>query len=196
MAAVKFFIWYFFDWRGRIGRLSFFAGYFGSAIIAVALERAARPWPILVFLVFSAGLLVNLSLEAKRWHDMGRSALWILWTSLGIGFWFGFTMIAMVPWSSLAHPVRGAANGAAGASIIASLGYWLLAGVVLPLLLKMGWLAFGRGAAGFNEYDFPERPSLFGGAADERQHDRSESPPRIPSSQSSGVRSTFGRRGL
>jgi uncharacterized membrane protein YhaH (DUF805 family) len=147
---------------------------------------------MLVFLIFSVGLLVHLALEAKRWHDMGRSALWILWTSLGFTFWAGFTLIVMVPWSSLAHIGKGAAI----ALMIGSLGHWFLAGVVLPLLIKMGWLAFGPGTAGFNDYDFPDRPNLFGEPADGRNQSHSANPPRTVSSQRSEARPTFGRRGL
>ena len=192
---MKIFIWYFFDWRGRIGRLSFLAGHFGVLIASGVLEIVAHPLPLLVFSIIALAILVDFALESKRLHDMGRSALWILWMNYAFTFWSGFTLIAMIPWSSL-QAFRETRDPAEHALILHSLGRWALVGFIPPALIKLGWLVLGRGTTGYNGYDFPDQIDHFSDPAAAPPLYQAASPPSVASRQTSEAHRNFGRKRL
>jgi uncharacterized membrane protein YhaH (DUF805 family) len=133
-------VWYLFDWRGRIGRIAFLGGLLATAFLEGLVWRAF-PAPLVIFLVHSVSVLITLSLESKRLHDLGRSALWILWMSIGITFWAVLTFLLIVTMPSLSG-LRAGANSFGGALFLGSSRHWMFVGFALPILIKMGWLIF------------------------------------------------------
>ncbi len=75
------FLWFLFDWRGRLR-----AGPYRLSMIILGVTVAALhivPFHNPNLLVFIAGtqLFIQASLDAKRLHDAGLSAIWVLLTS-------------------------------------------------------------------------------------------------------------------
>jgi len=181
--------WMFFSWSGRLGRLRYFIGILLVAVLsAVTSETMSKS----AFSLITSLLLlyVGLALEAKRLHDIGLGALWIVWLNLLFFAWGIGTAVFLIPWSGVHH--------IAAETFMKSAIFWLIVGCVLPVAGKAAWLIFFPGSEGANP---------FGPAAPEseptptRRMVRSIAPmapaSAAPLIQRSAVRgrSGFGRRG-
>ncbi len=71
------FLWFLFDWRGRVGPRSYRRAILVIATIAGLLEFIPARNPDFLLGLASAQLLVQAALDSKRLHDIGRSAAWI-----------------------------------------------------------------------------------------------------------------------
>ncbi len=76
------FLWFLFDWRGRISRSSYRTAILILALFVASLKMAPDKLHMLLVGVVSAQLVVQASLDAKRLHDIGFSAVWVPITSL------------------------------------------------------------------------------------------------------------------
>ena len=77
------FLWFLFDWRGRIGRGPYRIAVLALALFVASLELAPQSLHGLLVGVLGVQLVVQAALDAKRLHDIGFSAAWIGITSLG-----------------------------------------------------------------------------------------------------------------
>lgn len=77
------FLWFLFDWRGRIGRGPYRIAVLVLALFVASLELAPQSLHGLLVGVLGLQLVVQAALDAKRLHDIGLSAVWIAITSLG-----------------------------------------------------------------------------------------------------------------
>lgn len=77
------FLWFLFDWRGRIGRGPYRIAILVLALFVASLELAPQSLHGLLVGVLGVQLVVQAALDAKRLHDIGFSAAWIAITSLG-----------------------------------------------------------------------------------------------------------------
>ena len=71
------FLWFLFDWRGRVDPRSYRRAILVIAMIAGLLEFIPARNPNFLLGLASAQLLVQAALDSKRLHDIGRSAVWI-----------------------------------------------------------------------------------------------------------------------
>ncbi|MDE2363373.1 MAG: DUF805 domain-containing protein [Hyphomicrobiales bacterium] len=76
------FLWFLFDWRGRLGRRPY-----GTSTLALGVAGAALglvPYRNVAFLVSLAAiqLVIQAALDAKRLHDIGLSAKWVAISSV------------------------------------------------------------------------------------------------------------------
>lgn len=76
------FLWFLFDWRGRISRSAYRTAFLVLALFVASLKLAPDKLHAMLVGVLIAQLVVQASLDAKRLHDIGFSALWVPVTSL------------------------------------------------------------------------------------------------------------------
>lgn len=77
------FLWFLFDWRGRIGRGPYRIAVLVLSLLVASLELAPQSLHGLLVGVLGLQLVVQAALDAKRLHDIGFSATWIAISSLG-----------------------------------------------------------------------------------------------------------------
>lgn len=77
------FLWFLFDWRGRIGRGPYRIAVLILSLLVASLELAPQSLHGLLAGVLGLQLIVQAALDAKRLHDIGFSATWIAISSLG-----------------------------------------------------------------------------------------------------------------
>lgn len=77
------FLWFLFDWRGRIARGPYRIAILVLALFVASLELAPQSLHGLLVGALGLQLVVQAALDAKRLHDIGFSAVWIAITSLG-----------------------------------------------------------------------------------------------------------------
>jgi len=76
-------VWLFTSFEGRINRGKFWAGVVVILVVEVILILLATAlnstalW-LLTGVVYLASIWATLALQAKRWHDRGKTAWWIL----------------------------------------------------------------------------------------------------------------------
>ena len=75
------FLWFLFDWRGRLDRGGYRLAILVIALMAMALEIVPFRNPDFLLGLASIQLFVQAALDSKRLHDIGRSAAWIFGTS-------------------------------------------------------------------------------------------------------------------
>jgi uncharacterized membrane protein YhaH (DUF805 family) len=75
------FLWFLFDWRGRLKAGSYRIALLVLAGTVAALHVVPFRNPNFLLGIAATQLLIQASLDAKRLHDIGRSATWILLTS-------------------------------------------------------------------------------------------------------------------
>lgn len=135
-----------FDPRGRCNRKGLFLAALlmlvVEVLLGVALWVSERPFSDPYVLVVKTVLIyMALSAAAQRLHDLGHSALCLLWASLALFSWafvLGFIVVLQFPPEQLAA-------GQLGYSI-------LFVGLLQPMLVMLLWLHFARGEEGPNRY--------------------------------------------
>jgi len=141
-----------FDWRGTLSRSAYRRNFAILVLLDLILKRlelvsgpALIVWTALVW-------AVGFSFIARRYHDMGRSAAWIVWGNLIaavlalIAFQFAPDAFKAVPLPNWLRP-----GGQA---------QWVMERIVLPLvvggavgsLTQSLWLAWGPSYVGANPY--------------------------------------------
>lgn len=68
--------WFFFSFQGRTTRSTYWLGHISVMFLSCLLEFTESPLTILLITPFV--IWAALAIQAKRWHDRGRSAWWIL----------------------------------------------------------------------------------------------------------------------
>lgn len=77
------FLWFLFDWRGRIGRGPYRIAVLVLALFVASLELAPQSLHGLLVGALGLQLVVQAALDAKRLHDIGFSAMWVALTNAG-----------------------------------------------------------------------------------------------------------------
>jgi uncharacterized membrane protein YhaH (DUF805 family) len=141
------FFWFLFDWRGRIGRSPYRIAWLVVALFAAALDYLPTGMGAFLLGFAALQLIVAAALDAKRLHDIGLSALWLVATSVA-----GVAVAAFLVDSSpaLAHALSEKLAGPIGARAAASplvcivvAGLGLGAAVRSPFLWTLGSRAGG-----------------------------------------------------
>lgn len=89
------FLWFLFDWRGRIGRSPYRIAILTLTLTSAVLQIAPLRATALFAGMTTVQLIVSAALDAKRLHDIGQSAIWVAITgALGVGG------VAAFAWSS------------------------------------------------------------------------------------------------
>jgi uncharacterized membrane protein YhaH (DUF805 family) len=143
-------LWLLFDWRGCISRGTYRIG----LLVAVLLNQGiayGTDAPQTTRLALSAlSFVMVLALEAKRFHDIGRSAAWILWVNLAT-LPIGLLIRAAVP---DIFELLEADETLPMVSLLPQV--WPVQGAVLGLALgsfaKGLWLSFARSTHGLIVY--------------------------------------------
>lgn len=76
------FLWFLFDWRGRISRSAYRRAALILALFVGALQLAPESLQPILTGVIALQIVVQAALDAKRLHDIGMSAGWVPMTSL------------------------------------------------------------------------------------------------------------------
>lgn len=76
------FLWFLFDWRGRLAAPPYRIAILTLAATVGALQIVPFRNPNLLLGIAAAQLFIQASLDAKRLHDIGRSASWVALTSV------------------------------------------------------------------------------------------------------------------
>jgi uncharacterized membrane protein YhaH (DUF805 family) len=134
--------WILFGWDGRLGRLKYFVAFLAVTILSFLASKTLPKGAL--SLVTLLVLYVGLTLEAKRLHDIGLSALWIIWLNFLVLLWGVGTAVFLIPWHGMHQLPRG--------DFMKSWFLWMLVGCVLPLLGKAAWLIFYPGSEGTNPF--------------------------------------------
>jgi hypothetical protein len=130
-----------FDWRGVMSR----AAYRRNLSILVVLNLLIRRLDLLsgaaAFGWMALVTAIGLSLDARRYHDMGRSAAWIVWVNF-IAAALAVAIFQLVPNVLGAIPLpEGWRVDAAGEAIIGRLIIPALVGAIGGNLVQSVWLA-------------------------------------------------------
>jgi uncharacterized membrane protein YhaH (DUF805 family) len=75
-------LWLLFDWRGRISRSTYRAGLLVTVLLNETVAYATDASQTTRLALTGLSFAIVLALEAKRFHDIGLSAAWILWVNL------------------------------------------------------------------------------------------------------------------
>jgi hypothetical protein len=147
-----------FDWRGTLAR----APYRRNVAILVLVDLICRRLGLLsddALIIWTAVLwAISLAFFAKRYHDMGRSAAWIVWANLIsavvalVAFQVFPDALAFIPLPDWLHP---------GGQAEWIIGRWVLpalVGVAVGSLAQSLWLAWGGSYPGPNPYATPTAP--------------------------------------
>jgi len=132
------FLWFLFDWRGRIGRGPYRIAILILALLVGALQLAPDHLHKLLVGVLAAQLVVQAALDAKRLHDIGFSAAWVPGVSVA-GVCAAAALAAVSPEALVlaGRPVLdilGPAAAAGGPLAIAVAGLWAGAALRAALL--------------------------------------------------------------
>jgi hypothetical protein len=147
-----------FDWRGTLAR----AAYRRNVAILVLVDQILRRLDLLsdsALIVWTALLwAIGLSFIARRYHDMGQSAAWIVWANLVAAalalavFQFFPNALDFVPLPDWLH-LGGQAQWIFGRLVLPA-----LVGAAVGSLAQSLWLAWGASYAGANPYAAPAGP--------------------------------------
>jgi hypothetical protein len=148
-----------FDWRGVMSRAAYRRNISILVLVNLLIRRldllsgaAAFGWMALV-------TAIGLSLDARRYHDMGRSAAWIVWANL-IAAAFAVAIFQFAPNILDAIPLpEDWRVDAAGAAIFGRLVIPALVGVIGGNIIQSVWLASAPSAAPANPYAAQEPAS-------------------------------------
>jgi uncharacterized membrane protein YhaH (DUF805 family) len=207
-----------FDWRGAIGRAAY-RRYLTILVLVNVLLRRLDLLHDAAFVVWTAAVwAVALSLNARRYHDMGRSAAWIVWANLIaaaatiVAFQFVPNLLDYLP---LPESVR---LDSGSHAVIGRFVLPAIVGAYIGNLFQAIWLANAQSCVGPNPYAeaTPLFPSTLGRRDSEAADDKaaqaiidrhlaarrseastvSPTAPPSPNAPSSGVSAprAFGRR--
>ena len=150
-----------FDWRGTLSRSAYRRNFAILVLLDLILKRlelvsgpALIVWTALIW-------AVGFSFIARRYHDMGRSAAWIVWGNLIaavlalIAFQFAPDAFKAVPLPNWLRP------GGQAQWVIERIVVPLVVGGAVGSLAQSLWLAWGPSYVGPNPYVglVPARPS-------------------------------------
>lgn len=148
----------FFDWRGRSSRKGFLIA--SGAILGVEISGAIlihigglSPDSAIIFVLKATLIWMCGVALAKRLHDMGYSALWIVGAAAACASWAAIFVPAFLAFAGL----DAVQPGSAGNMI-------LNAGAMFPALAAMLWLQLSVGQDGANVHGFAPDESGFSGA--------------------------------
>ncbi len=200
------FLWFLFDWRGRVGPRSYRRAILVIATIAGLLEFIPARNPDFLLGLASAQLLVQAALDSKRLHDIGASAAWIFISGGVCGAAIAGVVLPSPELSAALTETVANSIGPAASSAWASI---VFAALTLAAALRAAILATrGSNEAGA-AYDYDPRargiaargdgggPALDADAliaramADQKQKERAAAGQVAPRS---GARRAFGRR--
>ncbi len=158
-----------FSYRGRVGRLAYFAGTTAvgtvvgllAAVLGSIGHGGAPGKPSALMLLLLPALWPILALNIKRYHDLGMSGWWT-------AFPIGTLLVGVFGFLALLAGGSTRSGGLAGTGIVLTIGFLVL---LLVSLWNMIRLMFFSGEAGANQYGHrpPSGLHLLGGS-----HDRSE----------------------
>lgn len=155
----RHFLWFLFDWRGRVARGPYRIAVLVLALFVTALELAPDGLHRVLALVLILQLVVQAALDAKRLHDIGFSAMWVAISSLGCIA--GAAALASQSPEALeligqhVHEILGPAADKGGPLAIA------LAGLEAAALVRTTLLWIPKSNAGGDAFDFaPGRRSV------------------------------------
>jgi hypothetical protein len=132
------FLWFLFDWRGRIGRSAYRIALLVFALLVAAIGSAPIRADAFLIGMTALQLVVQAALDAKRLHDIGRSAWWIGWTNaICIAAGFALAMLAPESIATLRESLADTIGAAAAASPVACI---VVAGAGLGAALRSTWL--------------------------------------------------------
>lgn len=144
-----------FDWRGVLSRGAYRRNLSILVLAGLVINRLDL-LPGTASLVWAAAAAaIGLSFDARRYHDMGRSAAWIVWANLIAAaltiavFQFFPNMLDYVPLTERWRP------DAAGAAILGRFALPAVVGVILGNIAQSLWLASAPSASGDNPYAAP-----------------------------------------
>ncbi len=141
-----------FDWRGVLSRAAYRRNLSILVLVGVLVDRldllpgaASCGWTILA-------AAIGLSFDALRYHDMGRSAAWIVWANaiaaaLAIAaFQFIPNILDLIPLPEDWRP------DAAGEAVLGRFALPALVGAIVGNVAQSLWLATAPSFAGDNPY--------------------------------------------
>jgi|SRR5271170_601041 hypothetical protein len=156
-----------FDWRGTLARTP----YRRNVAILVLVDLICRRLDLLsddALIAWTAVLwAISLSFFAKRYHDMGRSAAWIVWANLIsaalalVAFQFFPNALDFIPVPDWLH------LGGQSQWVIGRLVLPALVGAAVGSLAQSLWLAWGASYVGSNPYVAPAAPQRSRGLQDD-----------------------------
>jgi uncharacterized membrane protein YhaH (DUF805 family) len=148
-----------FDWRGVLSRAAYRRNLSILVLVGLLIDRldfvngpASYVWTAL-------SVAMGLSFDARRYHDMGRSAAWIVWANLIFSalaivfFQFIPNVLDYVPLLG-ALGVDSSADAVFGRFVIPA-----IAGVIVGNVFQSIWLATASTATGENPYAVVSRRS-------------------------------------
>jgi uncharacterized membrane protein YhaH (DUF805 family) len=164
-----------FDWRGVLGRAAYRRNLSILVLVNLLVERLDLFHGPAFYLWTALCFVMGLSFDARRYHDMGWSAAWLVWTNLIFGalivvvFQFIPNVLDRVPILSVlgvdasAGPVFGrfvlpAIIGALGGSLFQSL--WLAAASSMPGVNPYAMAPLASRRAAPNEDEGPDEAAL------------------------------------
>ena len=159
------FLWFLFDWRGRIDRSSYRTAILILALFVAALKLAPDKLHTMLVGVLVAQLIVQAALDAKRLHDIGFSATWVAIISLAcVGASAALAMQAPELLSLVSRHVNdimgpAAADGGPLAIVVT--------GLSVAAVLRTSLLWHPKSNAGGDVYNFKPGQGRAGAGADE-----------------------------
>ncbi len=148
-AAILF---YPFDWRGVLGRAAYRRNLAVLVLVGLLVDRldllsgaASYGWTALA-------AAIGLSFDARRYHDMGRSAAWIVWANAIaailaiVAFQFIPNVLDYIPLPEDWRP------DSTGVVVLGRFALPALVGLVVGNVAQSLWLATAPSAAGDNPY--------------------------------------------
>jgi hypothetical protein len=141
-----------FDWRGLMSRAAYRRNLSILVLVGLLIDRldllpgaASYGWTVLA-------AAIGLSFDARRYHDMGRSAAWIVWANL-IAAALAVVIFQFIPnvLDSIPLP-EGWLPDAAGEAVLGRFALPALVGVVVGNVVQSLWLATAPSFAGDNPY--------------------------------------------
>ena len=152
------YLWFLFDWRGRIDRTTYRVALLALVLIHKLFDVVPDHMPAMALFFLALKFVINMALDAKRLHDTGASAIWIVGSDL-----IGMAGVFALMQSGVVNPKLLAAAydqllmlGDSGVS----LPPWLLGGVAVGTVLRSPWLAYAPSSKGANAFDFNPRAGL------------------------------------
>lgn len=205
------FLWFLFDWRGRIGRSAYRTAMLVLALSVSALQLAPDQLHGILVGLLLGQLVVQAALDAKRLHDIGLSAIWVPATS--IACISAAAALASVSPEAAAMLGRHAQDIFGPAADKAGLKAILLTGLEAGALLRSSLLWAPKSNAGGDVYEYApgnarlaaldaEGPTLSDAdaliakalAAQAEQAGKTARPPTRAVAAPAGARRSFGMR--
>ena len=146
-------LWFLFDVRGRLSRDAYRTALLGLLLVDRARDLvvgdggSARTAALLLAFSF----VVSIALDAKRLHDTGRSALWILWIDLAAIAAVAGVMSQYTIDPALLRMALGPMGGQT--ALASSLGTTLAFGLALGAGMRATWLSFAGSSEDGERYE-------------------------------------------